>query len=270
MRANPSRMKYSRLADWLRWQESLHPSEIELGLERVGTLFGRLGLRPAPLVITVGGTNGKGSCVAMLDAILRGAGYRVGRYTSPHLARYNERICVDGREVGDERLMQAFQRIEDARGDLPLTYFEYGTLAAFEVFSREILDAAILEVGLGGRLDAVNVVDADVALVTTVGIDHTAWLGGDRDAIGREKAGIFRARRPAVFGGTDPPAALLKAASELGADLWVADRDYRVRQRSGAWDCLGDQVDASDAPDAGPAGHLLHQAHQSIDCQSSW
>ncbi|MGB5064421.1 MAG: bifunctional folylpolyglutamate synthase/dihydrofolate synthase, partial [Candidatus Competibacter sp.] len=179
--------RFATLDGWLRWQETLHPRTIELGLERVRVVLRRL--QPEPphhIVITVGGTNGKGSCVALLEAILRAAGYRVGAYTSPHLLRYNERIRIDGAEVGDDALCRTFARIDAARGEISLTYFEFGTLAALELFREAGVEVALLEVGLGGRLDAVNVVDADTALVVSVGVDHTDWLGSDRDSIGYE------------------------------------------------------------------------------------
>lgn len=220
-------MRFNTLDEWLVWQETLHPSAIDLGLERIRPVLLRLGLqRPPCAVITVGGTNGKGSSVAMLDAILRAAGYRVGAYTSPHLLRYNERICLDGTPVDDATLCAAFERIDQARQDTSLTYFEFGTLAAFSIFTAAPLDVVILEVGMGGRLDAVNLWDADVALVTTIGIDHTAWLGNTREEIAFEKAGIFRAGRPAVCGDPDPPHTLLQHADAVGAPLYRFGRDF--------------------------------------------
>jgi dihydrofolate synthase/folylpolyglutamate synthase len=198
----------------------------------------RLRLASDAVVLTVGGTNGKGSCVAMLDAILRAAGYRVGAYTSPHLLRYNERVRIDGREVGDAALCEAFAAVEAARDDTPLTYFEHGTLAALWLFAGAGLDAVVLEVGLGGRLDAVNIVDPDVAVVTTVDLDHQDWLGPDRESIGFEKAGIFRGDRPAVYGGDDPPARLLAHAASIGARLRIAGRDFGTVVRPGDWDYL--------------------------------
>ena len=229
-------MKFGSLDDWLAWQESLHPSGIELGLDRVREVYRRMDLAPPPVTITVGGTNGKGSCVALLDAMLRQAGYHVGSYTSPHLARYNERVCLDGRAVSDETLMTAFQRVEAARQGTLLTYFEFGTLAALAVFSEASPDVVVLEVGLGGRLDAVNILDADATLVTTVDLDHAAWLGDDRESIGREKAGIFRAGQAAVYGAGDPPQSVLDAAKMLGAPLWVSGRDYRYKLTPEGWD----------------------------------
>lgn len=190
--------------------------------------------RPPFAVVTVAGTNGKGSTVAMCDACLRAAGYRVGAYTSPHLIHYNERVRIDGASAADAELCAAFERIEAYRGQTPLTYFEYGTLAALEVFRARGVDIAVLEVGMGGRLDAVNGVDPDVAVVTSIDIDHVAWLGADRETIAREKAGIFRAQRPAVCCDPDPPAAIGAAAAHVGARLLQLGRDFSIERRDGA------------------------------------
>ncbi len=220
----------------MAWIETLHPRKIELGLERVHAVLDRLRLRhPGYRVLTVTGTNGKGSTVAMLEACLRAAGYRVGTYTSPHLIKYNERVRVDGVDAADDALCAAFERIEAARGGTPLTYFEFGTLAAFDQFARANIDVALLEVGLGGRLDAVNAVDADVAVITSVGIDHTQWLGNTRAAIGREKAGIFRKDRPAICADPDPPASIAEVARETGARLYQRDRDFSVERTASGW-----------------------------------
>ncbi len=229
--------RFNTLAGWLAWQETLNPAGIELGLERVRSVLDRLGHADPPFaVVTVGGTNGKGSSVALLESILLAAGYRVGSYTSPHLLRYNERVRIQGGEVSDARLCAAFDRVDLARGDIPLTYFEFGTLAAIDIFvMEEVLDIVLLEVGLGGRLDAVNVLDSDVALVTSVGIDHQEWLGPDRDAIGREKAGIFRRGRPAVCGDPEPPASLLQHARQLGVTLLRAGQDFDYQAVDGGW-----------------------------------
>ncbi len=231
-------MRFPTLDTWLAWQETLHPSAIELGLERPGKVMQAMGLgTPAHAVISVAGTNGKGSSVAMLESILRAAGYRVGCYTSPHLLRYNERVRIDGSPVDDILLCEAFERIDQARGETSLTYFEFGTLAAMDIFSRARLDVAVLEVGMGGRLDAVNLLDADVSLVTTVDVDHTAWLGDNREAIGREKAGIFRALRPAVCSDPTPPLSLLNYAAELEVALFRVGQEfsYTVGRESWAW-----------------------------------
>ena len=224
------------LAGWLDYQQRVHPRAIELGLDRVRAVWQRLGApRPAPIVITVGGTNGKGSTVAFLEAMLCADGKRVGAYTSPHLLRYNERVRIDGVDAGDDALVAAFERIEAARADVALTYFEYGTLAALMLFADAKLDVALLEVGLGGRLDAVNIIDADAAIVTTIDIDHQDWLGNDRDSIGREKAGIFRAGRPAIIGDGSAPRGLLDAADRTGADVRIAGRDFSAEVGRGGW-----------------------------------
>ena len=215
------------LEEWLDYQQRIHARGIDLGLDRVSEVWRRMGARrPAPVVITVGGTNGKGSVVAFLDAMLRRGGMRVGAYTSPHILRYNERVRVDDAEASDATLIGAFERVEAARGEIPLTYFEFGTLAALDVFARANLDVALLEVGLGGRLDAVNIIDADCAVVVTVDLDHMEYLGPDRESIGREKAGIFRAGKPAIVGETNPPQSLLEHAQAIGVDLEVLGRDF--------------------------------------------
>lgn len=210
-----------------------------LGLDRVRDVWSRLGVRLEAVVVTVGGTNGKGSCVAMLDAILRAGGYRVATYTSPHIERFNERIRVNGEEADDATLCDGFEAVERARGGTPLTYFEHTTLVALWLYARRALDCIVLEVGLGGRLDAVNIIDPDVALVSTVDLDHIEWLGPDREHIGREKAGIFRAGRVAVYGGADPPRSLGAHAASIGARLAVADRDFAATRRDDGWDWRG-------------------------------
>ncbi|CAG2085959.1 bifunctional tetrahydrofolate synthase/dihydrofolate synthase [Xanthomonas euroxanthea] len=215
------------LSDWLVYIEQQHPSTIAMGLERVREVAARLQLAaPARHVIAVGGTNGKGSTVAFIEAIGRAAGWKVGSYTSPHLLRYNERVRIDGVDASDAALVEAFAAVEAVRGDTTLTYFEYGTLAALWLLQRSALDLAVLEIGLGGRLDAVNIVDSDVAVITTVDIDHTDWLGEDREAIGAEKAGIIRAWKPVVLGEIDPPSSVLRRAYQLGANAIRAGSDY--------------------------------------------
>ncbi len=224
------------LEQWLDYQLRTHPLQIAMGLERVRAVHERLACaRPGALVVTVGGTNGKGSTVAFVEAIARAAGVRTGAFTSPHLLRYNERIRIDGRDVDDAALVVAFERIEAARGDIPLTYFEFGTLAALLLFADARLDLAILEVGLGGRLDAVNIVDADVAVLTTVDLDHQEYLGHDRETIGAEKAGIFRAGRPCVLGEPDPPSSVLAHAYRIGAPAIRAQADYLFERHGRHW-----------------------------------
>ncbi len=215
------------LSDWLAFIEQQHPATIDMGLDRVRSVARAMGLgAPGKRVIVVGGTNGKGSTVAFIEAIGRAAGWKVGAYTSPHLLRYNERVRIDGEDASDAALISAFNAIEDARGDITLTYFEYGTLAALQLFEQAELDLAVLEVGLGGRLDAVNIVDADVAVITTVDIDHSEWLGEDREAIGAEKAGIIRGWKPVILGETDPPSSVLARAYLLGANAIRGGSDF--------------------------------------------
>jgi dihydrofolate synthase/folylpolyglutamate synthase len=213
------------LAQWLAYIERQHPSAIAMGLDRVAAVLGRMGVRLECPVITVTGTNGKGSTCVFLEAMLRAAGHTTALYTSPHLLRYNERVRISGAEATDEELCESFEAVEAARGATPLTYFEYGTLAAFRLFARRKVEVAVLEVGLGGRLDAVNVVDPHCAVLTSVGIDHIEYLGGSRESIGAEKAGIFRAQRPAVIAEPDVPASVLAAPGEklfLGKDFGYA------------------------------------------------
>jgi dihydrofolate synthase/folylpolyglutamate synthase len=235
------------LDDWLAYIERQHPQNIALGLERVGAVAARMGLeKPATSVITVGGTNGKGSTVAFVEAIARAAGWRVGAYTSPHLLRYNERVRIAGAEADDAALVAAFDAVESARGDTPLTYFEYGTLAALWLFQRSALDLVVLEVGLGGRLDAVNLVDADVAVITTVDLDHQDWLGDDREAIGAEKAGIARPWRPLVLGEDAPPTSVLDHAYRIGASAVRAGCDFFIEPVDDArwrWREVGVELD---------------------------
>lgn len=229
-------MRFDTLDQWLGWQEGLHPSRIELGLERVRPVAERLGVATLPCpVITVGGTNGKGSTVAVLDAVYRAGGYRVGRYTSPHLLRYNERIWFDGHEATDRDLCEAFARVDDARSGTSLTFFEFGTLAALDLFVRAAPDLVILEVGLGGRLDAVNLIDADVAAVCGIARDHMAWLGEDLDTIAFEKAGIFRAGRPALIGQRMAPAVLRERAHAIGAEVLQLGREYDWVRTEEGW-----------------------------------
>jgi dihydrofolate synthase/folylpolyglutamate synthase len=222
----------SPLSAWLAWLETLHPAEIELGLERVQTVLERLGIERPEHVLIVAGTNGKGSSVAMASALLHAAGLRVGAYTSPHIVDYNERIAIfdgDGQRLaGDEEIIAAFENIESVRDGVPLTYFEYGTLAAAVVFSAAKLDAWILEVGMGGRLDATNAVEPTAALITNVALDHCEWLGDDVEAIAVEKAGVMRPGMPVVYGGADVPQAILDRADAIGARLLLRGRDYET------------------------------------------
>lgn len=225
------------LDEWLAWQERLHPSSIDLGLDRVRRVWLELAVPdPAPIIVTVGGTNGKGSTIALLESIFLAAGYRAGAYTSPHLLKYNERVRLNGVAVDDAMLVAAFAKVEQARGSTSLTYFEFGTLAAFLIFAERNLDVALLEVGMGGRLDAVNVIDPTISVITSVDIDHTQWLGSDRELIGLEKAGIMRHNRVTVYSEQTPPRSVRDYAQKVGATLSVNGRDYSYRDMgAGTW-----------------------------------
>jgi len=236
------------LRAWLEYIERQHSQPIALGLDRVAEVFSKLGIKISCPVLTVGGTNGKGSTCAMLEAVLQSAGYRTGVYTSPHLLRYNERVCIAGRESEDAALCEAFAAVERARGAVPLTYFEFGTLAAMLLFSREHLEALVLEVGLGGRLDAVNVLDPDCAVLTSIGIDHVEFLGNSRETIGKEKAGIFRPGRPAVVADPNPPDSVLQTESRL----LLLGRDFGYRSQGTQWAYWG------------PAGKRSGLAHPAL------
>ncbi len=224
------------LPDWLRYLESLHPNTIALGLDRVDLVKQRMNLQPKFPVIVVGGTNGKGSVCAMLEAILDAAGYRTACYTSPHLLNYNERVRINKQAVSDQSLCASFAEIEKVRGDIPLTYFEFSTLAAMQLFMGQQVDVAILEVGLGGRLDAVNVFEGDCSIVSSVDIDHTDYLGETREQIAFEKAGIFRQGRVAICGDLDVPAAFVQHAEMIGARLLCVGRDFGFHSHQGQWD----------------------------------
>lgn len=236
------------LADWLARLEQLHPSTIELGLERVRRVKDQMGLVPGFPLIIVGGTNGKGSTCAYLERILGTAGYKTGLYTSPHLLRYNERVRIASVESSDAELIAAFERVDAARGDISLTYFEFGTLGAMAQFIDAGVDVGILEVGLGGRLDAVNVFDADAAIVTSVDLDHMDYLGDTREKIGFEKAGIYRAGRPAICADPVPAVSLVAHARNIGAALRCVDRDFFVQREDDHWTYRGTDVTWQDLP----------------------
>lgn len=226
-------MRFSRLSEWLQWLETLHPTEMELGLGRINAVAQRMGLtRPAPQVVSIAGTNGKGSCVAALESILKVTGARTGTYTSPHLLHYCERIKINGCTVDEQSLCEAFQVIDDARGGVSLTYFEFGTLAALHIFEQSVLDLVILEVGLGGRLDAVNIVDADIAVITSIDLDHQEWLGETREAIGKEKAGILRPDQFFVCADRRPPKSVLDAAvANNSRSLFIGEQfDFQLQE----------------------------------------
>lgn len=242
------------LGEWLAYLEQLHPSAIDMGLARSQEVASRMGLgKPAPRVITVTGTNGKGSTCAFVASLLRAQGLKVGVYSSPHLLRYNERVQINGVEATDAQLCAAFVALEAGRGETSLTYFEMGTLAAFWLFEREQLDAVVLEVGLGGRLDTVNVVDADVALVTSIGVDHADYLGNTRESVAFEKAGIFRQGKPALCGDLNPPQPLLDKVRELDCPFFLRGRDFDLGMTEHHWqwrgvDGLGQAIELRDLP----------------------
>lgn len=243
------------LADWLQWQESLNPRSIELGLNRIRLVARCLELPAGEIhTLTVAGTNGKGSSSTLAASILREAGYSVGLYTSPHLLRYNERIAINGEQVSDGDLCRAFMAIEQARGQTLLTYFEFGTLAALWLFREAGVDVQVLEVGLGGRLDAANLVDADVALITNIGLDHTDWLGSDRESIAREKAGIMRTGRTVVCADSDAPQAIAALAQALNAPLLQIGRDFSFSGEANDWHWNGTGHDLPHLPLPGLRG----------------
>ena len=249
------------LADWLTQQESVHPKTIDMGLARVTSVARTLGVdKPAYRVITVGGTNGKGSTVVHLDTLLRTGGISTGMFTSPHFIRYNERIQVDGAEATDAELVAAFERIELARGTTTLTFFEYNLLAALVVFAERAVDVAVLEVGLGGRLDAVNLVDPDVAIVCSIGFDHRDYLGDTLELIGAEKAGIFRAGRPAILGTDEMPRSVFAAIESLKARAIIAGKDFRWNIASdGPWSYDGLGLSLRDLPPSALAGSIQYR-----------
>ncbi len=227
------------LEDWLDHCEKLHPHNIDMGLERVQKVAQRLHWNWSCPVITVAGTNGKGSTCAMIEAVCRQSGYRTGIYTSPHLVHFEERCRIQGQSVAAQTLVPHFERVEQARQGENLTYFEFTTLAILDLLCQSELDVVVLEVGLGGRLDAVNVVDADAAVVTCIDVDHTEWLGPDRESIGREKVGIARAGRPLIVSDPVPPASVLAHANAIGADLWVHGRDFHFSGERHQWHWIG-------------------------------
>jgi len=239
----------SPLATWLCYLENLHSKTIELGLERVKKVAATLDvLKPAPTVFTVAGTNGKGTTCRTLEKVLMAAGYSVGVYSSPHLVRYTERVRVQSEELDEAYHTAAFAQIEAARGETSLTYFEYSTLSALLLFKQLAVDVVILEVGLGGRLDATNIVDADVAVVTSIALDHTDWLGPDRESIGREKAGVFRGGKPAVVGEPDMPQTIADVAAEKGAHLLRRGVDWSYSVEENSWSFKDAQGELSGLP----------------------
>ncbi|MDF2867346.1 MAG: folC [Gammaproteobacteria bacterium] len=259
-------MRFQTLAAWLNWLETLHPRVIELGLTRIQAVFERLELtKPAPYVITVAGTNGKGSCVALLEAVLLAGGHRVGCYTSPHLLTFNERIKINNQPVTDSLLCEAFAYIDLKRAEISLTYFEFITLAALYLFQQHALEVVILEVGMGGRLDAVNIIDTDLAIISGIDFDHMDYLGNTREAIGFEKAGIMRVGKPAIYGGDDIPKSILSYAEQLGIPLYYKGRDYCYEINSTTWQWQAGAQQLTDLPLPKlptPNAATVLQAHQ--------
>lgn len=242
-------MQFETLQDWLSWQETLHPVAIDLGLDRFREALRRLGFKPPSCpVIIIAGTKGKGSCASLLDHLYRAAGYRTALFTSPHLHVYNERIRLNGELASDALICRAFERIEAVRGELSLTYFEFNALAAFLIFSDAQThggpDVWIMEVGMGGRLDAANALDADVAIVTSIGLDHVEWLGNDLNSIGREKAGIARPGKPLIFGSPDMPDSIADVATALGAPLWRQSQQFGFTVQDDRWSWWGQMPQA--------------------------
>ena len=241
--------KYQSLQDWLAWQTTLHAREIELGLDRIQKVAQRLNVIESPFpVITVAGTNGKGSTVAILSTILHHAGYKVGTYTSPHIIHYSERIRVGLRCVTDEQLCASFAKIDVARGDISLSFFEFATLAALDIFHEQRVEVVVLEVGMGGRLDATNLIDCDLAFVTSIGLDHTEWLGSDRESIAIEKAGIFRPNIPAICGDVTPPKTIAQVAKQIGAHLYQINSDYHYQVAHSSWSFMTDGYELHGLP----------------------
>lgn len=233
-------MRFASLTAWLGWLEQSHPKEIDLGLDRIRQVAERLDLlTPSARVVTVAGTNGKGSCVTATAGLLRAAGQSVGVYTSPHLLRYNERIQISGQPVSDEFICAAFEQIADAAAEISLTYFEYGTLAALLIFTQQAVDVMVLEVGLGGRLDAVNIIDADVAVITSIALDHQDWLGDNREDIGREKAGILRAGQYFVCADEQPPVSIVDIAQKLNTQSHYLGREFNYQLDGNRWHWQG-------------------------------
>lgn len=222
-------MRFNTINKWLDWLETNHPNEIDLGLERVSSVGHALNLNFDNIkVVTVAGTNGKGSCVSVLGTLLGNSGYNIGCFTSPHFLYFNERIAINNKAVDDDVIIESFERIDQCRGEISLTYFEFATLAAMDIFCRSNLDIVILEVGLGGRLDSVNIIDPDVAIVTSVDIDHVDWLGHDRESIGFEKAGIFRSNKPAICADPNPPQSVIDTANSKKSPLFLWGRDFEL------------------------------------------
>lgn len=240
---------FKTVDEWLDWQQTIHPLNIDFKLERILSVYKKLNISSvANKIITVAGTNGKGSTVSFLESVLSKKNYRVGTFTSPHILRYNERIKINGIEIDDESLLETFEMINEKRGDITLTYFEFATLSAFYLFSKSNLDVAVLEVGLGGRLDATNIVDSDVSIITSIGIDHTEFLGNTIDSIALEKAGVMRPFKKSIYAQKKPPAALLKYAKNKSVNLLIHDNDYQIIRGSTNWSIRSKELNVHEIP----------------------
>ncbi len=241
--------KFNNIDEWLQWQQTIHPLNIDFKLERILSVYRKLNIsKIANKIITVAGTNGKGSTVSFLESVLTRKKYRVGTFTSPHILRYNERIKINGVEIDDNSLIEVFEMIDEKRGDTTLTYFEFATLSAFYLFSKSNLDVAVLEVGLGGRLDATNIVDSDISIITSIGIDHTEFLGNTIDSIALEKAGVMRSFKKCIFAQDRPPAALLKYAQNKSVNLLIHNNDYTVTKNIHGWNLNYKKLNINDIP----------------------
>ena len=241
--------KFNTINEWLDWQQTIHPLNIDFKLERILSVYKKLNISSiANKIITVAGTNGKGSTVSFLESVISKKNFRVGTFTSPHILRYNERIKINGEEIDDESLLETFEMINDQRGDTTLTYFEFATLSAFYLFSKSDLDVAVLEVGLGGRLDATNIVDSDVSIITSIGIDHTEFLGNTIDSIALEKAGVMRPFKKSIYAQNTPPAALLKYAKNKSVNLLIHNNDYQVKRGKTNWSINSKNLNLNEIP----------------------
>ncbi|MEK9793534.1 MAG: folylpolyglutamate synthase/dihydrofolate synthase family protein [Gammaproteobacteria bacterium] len=241
--------KFDTVNQWLEWQQTVHPLNIDFKLERILSVYKRLNIpKIAKKIITVAGTNGKGSTVSFLESVLIKENYKVGTFTSPHILRYNERIKINGIEIDDESLLEAFSLIDDIRGDTTLTYFEFATLSAFYLFNKANLDVVVLEVGLGGRLDATNIVDSDVSIITSIGIDHTEFLGNTIDSIALEKAGVMRPFKKCIFAQSNPPMALMKYAKNQSVNLLIHNNDYSLIKHKDTWSLKSKNYTVEDIP----------------------